>query len=144
MNTLIVDLDGTLADNSERQHWVTGERKNWTRFFEDIPNDKLVTPVLEIIKVFHFSGFKIVVVTGRPEDYREKTISWMVEKGVDYYISCYFFRKSKDFRADQIVKRDILSEIRQSGFDARFAIEDRMIVSEMWKSEGLFCLNVIL
>ena len=144
MKTVIVDLDGTLADNSDRQHWVAGNRKNWPRFFEEITNDKIVYPVLELIKIFHSCGFKIVVVTGRPEEYRDKTVKWMIENNIDDFISCYFFRNSRDFREDQIVKRDILSDIRRAGFDPKFAIEDRIIVSEMWKSEGLFCLNVVL
>ena len=42
MDTIIFDVDGTLADTTHRLHLVTDHTvsKNWERFFAEIPNDK--------------------------------------------------------------------------------------------------------
>ena len=45
-DTVICDIDGTIADNSHRQHYLEGKR-DWKSFFEGIENDK---PILKILK----------------------------------------------------------------------------------------------
>jgi hypothetical protein len=48
-------------------------------------------------------------------------------------------RKDNDRRADGVVKREMLAAIDKSRI--LFVVEDRSRVVEMWRSEGLVCLQ---
>jgi len=48
-------------------------------------------------------------------------------------------RKDKDRRSDTEVKRELLATLDKSKI--LFVVEDRSRVVEMWRSEGLVCLQ---
>jgi hypothetical protein len=48
-------------------------------------------------------------------------------------------RKDRDRRSDTVVKREMLAGIDKSKI--LFVVEDRSRVVEMWRSEGLVCLQ---
>jgi hypothetical protein len=64
-------------------------------------------------------------------------VKWLAEKGVNYHD--LLLRKDKDRRADSVVKREMLATIDKSKI--LFVVEDRSRVVEMWRSEGLVCLQ---
>src|SRR5438045_5112840 len=76
-NLVLVDMDGTLADVSDRLHWVRGSRKkNWKKFFNEMSKDPPNPVVLEWVQNL-VPEYRIVIVSGRPEDYRQATIDWL-------------------------------------------------------------------
>lgn len=131
---IICDIDGTLCDISDRLHLVkSNAKKDWAAFFRNIPFDK---PRMEIIeKVQELSkSYNIVLVSGRPEDYKAQTIEWMKTYGVPY--ETLIMRKSGDFRADDIVKQEILDAYFDKS-QIELVIDDRPRVIRMWQANGL-------
>jgi hypothetical protein len=50
-------------------------------------------------------------------------------------------RADKDFRADHIVKEEMLSFLRSSGNEILFVVDDRQQVVDMWRRNGVICLQ---
>ena len=84
-NTIIFDLDGTLADINERKQkaqWKSNDKAmDWDIFF-DPENIKLDKPKPEVIKcaqMFHQQGYKIVIFSGRNDRSFHSTKEWLAQ-----------------------------------------------------------------
>ena len=42
---IIFDIDGTLANNEHRQHFLIEETKNWEEFFRNMSKDSPIEPI---------------------------------------------------------------------------------------------------
>jgi hypothetical protein len=134
---IIFDIDGTLADISERVHHIRRKPKNWNAFNEGMAKDKAIRSMVRLCNILYSSGLYIVLCSGRNEKNRSETIAWLKAQGVNYHE--LLLRKDEDFRTDSIVKREILGTLDKSRI--LFVVEDRSRVVEMWRSEGLVCLQ---
>jgi hypothetical protein len=134
---VIFDIDGTLADVSERIHHVRKTPKNWDAFFEGMSQDRAVRSIVRLCNLLHASGFKVILCTGRSEEHRAETVNWLNKQGVHYHQ--LLLRRDGDRRSDVVVKREMLVGIDKSRI--LFVVEDRSRVVEMWRSEGLVCLQ---
>jgi hypothetical protein len=142
---IIFDIDGTLADLSHRVHHVQGSRKDWPAFMAGILNDLPMEQTIwlnNVIEIYNSVGpdtIPIFIASGRSDDERSDTVAWLHRYGVVY--DHLYMRKSKDYRADHIIKKEILEEIRSNGYEPWLIIDDRQQVVDMWRSEGLFVLQ---
>jgi len=134
---VIFDIDGTLADVSERIHHVRKKPKNWNAFFQGMAQDKAIHSMVRLCNLLHASGIQIILCSGRTEERRQQTIDWLARQGVNYHD--LLLRKDNDHRQDSVVKREMLAAIDKSKI--LFVVEDRSRVVEMWRSEGLVCLQ---
>jgi hypothetical protein len=134
---VIFDIDGTLADVSERIHHLKKKPKNWKAFFGGMAQDKAIHSMVRLCNVLHDSGIQIILCSGRSEEHRDETVKWLAEQGVNYHD--LLLRKDHDRRSDTLVKREMLAVIDKS--KVLFVVEDRSRVVEMWRSEGLVCLQ---
>ncbi|HET9907243.1 MAG TPA: HAD family acid phosphatase [Anaerolineales bacterium] len=134
---VIFDIDGTLADVSERLHHIRKKPKDWDAFFRGIPQDKAIHSMVRLCNMLYASGVKILLCTGRREKDRAETVKWLSQQGVNYHE--LILRPDGDRRSDVIVKREMLAGIDRSKI--LFVVEDRSGVVEMWRSEGLVCLQ---
>ena len=134
---VIFDIDGTLADVSERLHHIRKKPKDWDAFFRGIPQDKAIHSMVRLCNILYASGIKILLCTGRRERDRAETVKWLAQQGVNYHE--LILRPDGDRRTDVIVKREMLAGIDRSKI--LFVVEDRSGVVEMWRSEGLVCLQ---
>ena len=134
---VIFDIDGTLADVSARQHHLMKKPKDWDSFFRGIPQDKAIHSMVRLCNILYASGIKILLCTGRREKDRGETVKWLAQQGVNYHE--LILRSDGDRRSDVIVKREILAGLDRSKI--LFVVEDRSGVVEMWRSEGLVCLQ---
>ena len=134
---VIFDIDGTLADVSERIHHVRKKPKNWPAFFEGMAQDKAIHSMVRLCNILYSSGVKIILCSGRNEEHRAQTIEWLAGQGVNYHD--LLLRRSNDRRSDTEVKRELLARLDKSKI--LFVVEDRSRVVEMWRSEGLVCLQ---
>ena len=50
-------------------------------------------------------------------------------------------RADKDQRPDNIIKGEILDMFRKEGRDIAFAVDDRQQVVDMWRENGVLCLQ---
>jgi len=144
-DTIICDLDGTLANCEHRVHYVRDKPKNWDMFYAGIRKDEINVPVLFVLDALlnrEPVPFKIIFCSGRPDRCREDTVWWLREYcgfGSDDYI--LLMRKDGDHRADYIVKQEILDQHIDKE-RVMFVLDDRQQVVDMWRRNGLTCFQV--
>lgn len=138
----IFDIDGTLADCSQRLHFIQQEKPDWDAFYKDCVNDKPIKPVLNLLRLIYEDEQDVIFVTGRPEKYRKQTTLWLSK----YLMSEHFglaMRKDGDHRPDYIVKKEIYEkEIKPYFKHIGGVFEDRKQCVDMWRSLGLTCYQV--
>jgi len=138
---IICDIDGTLADIAHRVKYVDGSlsgKKDWKAFFGCMDKDT----VREYVKVLvneTYKGFPIVIVTGRPESYRQVTEDWLKKNGIIYEV--LLMRPANDHRPDDIIKQEIL-DIYLEKDKVEMVIDDRKIVVTMWRRNKLPVIDV--
>ncbi len=136
---VIFDIDGTIANNDERQKILKDNVHNWQNFFNEMGNDtvnKAISEIYDIIK--KTKKYKMLIVTGRPETYRKITEQWLIWNRIEY--DNLYMRSENDCRSDVDVKREILQKIREQ-YDVSFVFDDRRSVVQMWREEGLVCFQ---
>lgn len=77
--------------------------------------------------------------TGRPESTRRDTEEWLKRQGLP--TGPIAMRVDGDHRPDYSVKREAIERLRANGWDPVLAIEDRRQVVDMYRAEGLICLQ---
>ena len=110
MKCWVFDVDGTLSDPSHRRHYVTQKPKRWDLWNKGMVDDKFNKDVGQFVNFAEDSGHFVVVCTGREECYRSVTLNWLNSNGV--YPHALYMRNNKDYRADDIVKRELLQKMR--------------------------------
>lgn len=137
---IIFDIDGTVADLGHRVHHVQGKRKDWAAFMAALSKDAPIEQTIYLHSLID-EGFDgpVYFASGRSEDERADTEAWLSKHDLNY--DYLYMRKSKDYRADHIVKREILHEIRANGFEPWLIFDDRQQVVDMWREEGCFVLQ---
>lgn len=93
--------------------------------------------MVRLCNILYESGIKIILCSGRSDQYRTETIEWLGQEGVRYHE--LLLRPTNDRRSDVIVKREMLAGLDRNNI--LFVVEDRSGVVEMWRSEGLVCLQ---
>lgn len=136
---IICDLDGTLCNVEWRRKLVTGEEKDYdlfnSRCVDDLPNEWC----LELLERFRHTH-DIIFVSGRDSKFAEKTVNWLNGYINDYTYELYM-RPLKDYRPDEVIKKEIYENIIEPKYDVQFVIDDRTKVVKMWRSIGLVCLQ---
>lgn len=136
----IFDVDGTLSDNSHRQHFLRQMPKDWDEFYAQMPLDSPNEPLVLLFKALRAAGmFELVVVSARPERFRKETDIWLQRHELRY--SRLFMRKDGDFRADHVVKREMIHLISPDISRIAFVVDDRRQTVEMWRDMDLLCLQ---
>ncbi len=139
---VICDIDGTLADLKHRRKYVLEEKKDWAKFFSLMGRDKVRDDVAGEVLKYEGEGYEIFLVSGRPENYREKTEAWLEKKFKGYrFYKTLFMRRADDKRDDVEVKKDIYEKFFKQ-FKIHKVFDDRPRVIRMWKEQGLDVVDV--
>ena len=139
MKCYLFDLDGTLADCEHRRHHVTGEKKDWDAFYAGCGEDPPVAAIAQLCRDLAEIE-NIVYVTGRPERCREATEEWLSQHVLP--AGPIYMRKDDDYRADDVVKLELLAQIRADGCEPVLAFDDRDRVVKAWRKAGIPCAQV--
>lgn len=143
-NTIIVDLDGTLALNQHRFYYIDkslGNKPNWQAYFEACDKDAPNTSVIETIKALKIQGYLIHIFSARGDIVREKTIQWLEKYNVPF--DQLTMREMDSFTPDEELKKSwLLSEYPNYKKDILCVFDDRNKVVKMWRSLGLACFQV--
>lgn len=151
-NTIICDIDGTIADLTHRLHYVRpseGQRKNWAAFHACVAADTPHWDVQEILYSLSGKRFmtdkdspkQIVYVSGRNEASRAATMQWLYMYG--FPDGDLHMRADGDFRSDDIVKEEILdNHLRLTPEQVLCVLDDRQRVVDMWRRRGFRVLQV--
>ena len=135
---IVFDLDGTLADDTHRQHHIAGETKDWKAYFEECWKDAPIAPLLELFRRLKGQGCRVEIWTGRPEEYRSHTVYWLSNYLIGH--DRLRMRPTGDFRSDVDVKGDWLEECGEARPDLVF--EDRTRTVAWWRSQLFTCCQV--
>ena len=140
---IVFDLDGTLADDSHRQHHITGDVRDWDAYFAACGDDAPVIPVINIFNALLAGEHYVEIWTGRSDAYKERTNRWLGFHGVgksNNYDYGFRMRADGDFRPDTEVKGEWLAECGDHPPDLIF--DDRTKSVAFWRSHGITCLQV--
>lgn len=127
----IIDIDGTIADESVRREAAAGEdgklkgSGEWEAYFdnEKAKGDKVIPTARETVKWLDGEGITIFYVSSRPGSMLETSRAWIAENG---------FPKGKDvihkkekYEKSLIYKKRAVNEIKAKGYDVLFGVGDR-------------------
>lgn len=136
--TMVFDLDLTLADSAWRASLA--KEKRWDEFHAGIPRDPADPLVAFLLRAALGSGYRVALVTGRPEERRAATEDWLRRKAVPWHE--LRMRADGDYRPDVEVKREHLVAMRREGLRVVLVLDDRDRVVSMWREEGVPCWQV--
>ena len=140
MKTILFDIDGTLADLNGREKFLKREKPDWKNFNAKIEEDVPNTPVVELYRTLYESGkFEIILVSGRQERFRKVTETWLAWHEIPF--DTLLMRPDADQRPDSAVKQDILNALKAQGKEILFCVDDRQSVVDMWRANGITCLQ---
>lgn len=123
--------------------------KNWPLFFQGIENDPPITPIIELIarvldntgaEYGEDDGLDVIIVSGRSLDEGGTGTEKWIEKNLPFPVKHLFMRNAQDYRADDIVKQEILDLLPKERI--KWVFDDRQRVVDMWRRNGLTCLQV--
>ena len=128
---ILCDLDGTLALMRDRNPYDA------SRCDEDGLNE----PVATVLRIFHDKNYQILFISGREDRFYQPTVRFLEKHAIPYHH--LWMRKTKDFRKDAIIKREIFDAEIAGNYFIEFVLDDRNQVVEMWRKElHLPCFQV--
>lgn len=136
-NTVVIDLDGTLANISHRVHLVHTDKPDWDAFYSLIPGDEInewCKSLMEAMTDKHH----VVIVSGRRKSCMKDTKEWLDRFEVPYH-KLYLVRDDKDYSPDHELKKKWLDGYGKN--KVLFVVDDRTKVVDMWRAEGMVCLQ---
>ena len=137
---LYCDIDGTIADLRHRRIHVESKPKNWKLFEDSMHLDSPVQPIVDAVNAMAQSGWIVVMMTGRGAQSREVTLDWLDRHEVSFHR--IYMRAAKDYRKDSIVKYELFQSAVADGFAPDVVLDDRDQVVEMWRENGVACIQV--
>ena len=144
-NTVIFDLDGTLADITARKELATkpNGKLDWDVFFDpeniklDVPN----SPVVKLAQMLAEDGFTIIIFSGRTDKTKFTTRSWLSNNRIPFQKLIMRDSKTNHFTPDDILKKDMLDKHADID-DVFLVVDDRNKVVKMWRDLGLTVFQV--
>ena len=145
----IFDLDGTLALVEHRLHYIQGHKKDWPAFFAACIDDPPVQSAITTLHCLRRGGGEIWVWTGRSDEVRSETLSWLVRHSIfhpywnpfeapEQLLMC----QAGDHRSDVSIKREWLARLDPPELVRLTAVfEDRASVVQMWRDMGVPCFQ---
>ena len=143
-NTIIFDLDGTLALIDKRRDLSRKPNgKIDFKILHDPSNiylDEPNMPVVKMTQLFAQDGFNIVIFSGRSDKTKFTTRSWLSNNRVPFHKLVMRPHKTMNFVSDEVLKKDMLDKHLDIN-DIFMVVDDRQKVVDMWRSLGLICLQ---
>ena len=144
-NTIIFDLDGTLALIDKRREVSTkpNGKLDWGKFFNstNIKLDEPNLPVIKMAQLFSEQGFNIVILSGRSNKTETATRSWLSKNKVPFNKLIMRNSETDHFTPDWVLKKNMLDENLDIN-DIFLVVDDRDRVVKLWRSLGLTTFQV--
>jgi len=125
---VMVDLDGTLADISDRHNIYDAS--------DCLKTDKLNVPVANLVSLFYHNNTEVIFCSGREDKFEASTRAFIDHHlpGIKYQL---FMRKTKDMRPDDAIKEEIFMEHIHNKYYVVAVIDDRLSVCRLWNKLNL-------
>ncbi len=137
-DTVVVDLDGTLSDARARRHFVTGKRRDYEAFHARLGDDPVFEWCRTLMTGMGAICIHVVIVTARNEGCELATRDWLARNEV-HFNELHLVRPDGDTTPDHELKRRWLRAYGPERI--LFAVEDRTRVADMFREEGVPCLQ---
>jgi hypothetical protein len=154
---VIFDLDGTLADDGHRNHYLhpphsgtcakvydangvcgCGSRRDWASYFAGAGDDSPKPQVIQVCRDLA-RWHQIYILSGRCESTADVTRKWLRQQEVPY--DKLKLRAIEDRTQDDVLK---LQWVEDMGIKDRVIciFEDRQRVVDAWRAAGYTCFQV--
>jgi uncharacterized HAD superfamily protein len=136
--TVVIDLDGTLADLGHRLHFVRQEHKQFDEFHAAAKGDTPNAWCVALMGAMKSQGYLVYIVSARPKRLNSVTTCWLSDHEVPYD-KLILLRDNDDHTKDQELKRDWVR-----GYGAHkilFWVDDRERVVTAIRGEGIVVLQ---
>lgn len=131
-NCIIVDVDGTLANND-------GIRSpfEWSK----VELDRPIKHTIRLIQswAYMYKG-EIIIFSGRDKVCYEDTAKWLIKNQVPF--TSLYMRPEGNSQCDTIIKEKLFTDHIYNKYNVDFVMDDRKKVCMMWESIGLNVVNV--
>lgn len=149
---IIADLDGTIADDTERaenlaqiteehgRHMITDI--DWKSYFQRCYEDKPIRNTIGLINSLQSAGWYIMILTSRCSSVKARTMDWLHQKGVFY--DALVMRDHTDIgRGGSEFKKQVVQGLPEHfRRNVEVVLEDRKKLVDMWRDEGYTCYQV--
>jgi beta-phosphoglucomutase-like phosphatase (HAD superfamily) len=135
---VVWDLDGTLADDRARAHFVeveAGRARDWRSYFDALDQDPPIAASMEVLRAMRAAGIRIIFLTGRPHYTRPKTERWLEANGLAEY-DLLVMRPEGDGRPAGYFKVEAVHRLRRE-YELVCAFEDRIDVANHLREAGI-------
>ena len=144
----VFDLDGTIRDGSHRLYHILREPsddrpKEWGDYNLKVGGDLPIMHIVNTAISFREMGLDIAFWTGATEMLASRaiTMSWLRDHGLTPYFELRM-REEGDHRPDYELKLQWLEETRRNLDRVHMAFEDRKSVVDMYRANGVLCVQV--
>lgn len=133
-NAIIVDIDGTLCLRVNDRPWFGKGAA------EGMLHDERIMGTCSIVQNM-YNKCKIIVLTGREEspEVVKATQGWLLMNNIKY--DQLYFRPQGNYDTAAKCKKEIYDTHIKGKYNVLFALEDNNKCVEMWRNEGLTCLQ---
>lgn len=153
-DTIIFDLDGTLALDHKRNHLLylphdvgctkqtedcNCKLRDWDAYFDACDTDEPNLPVIQICRALS-ETYRIVIFSGRSDTVRDKTEQWLFANEI--WSETLWMRDKNDRTQDDVLKMKWMEEYGKHRIHSVF--EDRNRVVKAWRDAGIQCFQVAL
>ena len=137
----VFDIDNTLANVYHRWEHLRGEMKDWDTFFALQHKDEPFDAVVDVLHALIDADYRIIVVTGRDERFRDVTMEWL-RKHLDYnFLNEDLYMRPGDNREDDdTLKVKIIKNWlqRHPNYKVGGIFEDRHRIIDAFRNEGWY------
>jgi len=142
MKIFVFDVDGTVANIEHRRAYVASKPKNWAAFNAGMKHDTPYGDIVWLAKTVRDSEPDAVLLfcSGRGEESRQVTTTF-----IGTYIGKFdklYMRAEKDYRSDDIVKTELLEQIREEFGEPFLWFDDRNQVVDAIRAQDVRVLQV--
>ena len=128
---VICDLDGTLSLLNGRDPYDASSAD------EDLLN----VPVARVLQMAKAQGYKVILLSGREQLYKEPTERFLSKHQIAYDL--LLMRTTNDYRKDNIIKKELFQQEIAGKYFIEFLLDDRNQVVDMWRKDlQLPCFQV--
>lgn len=160
---IICDLDGTIALDHKRNHFLHGnpecpklfslnlvdphtatcicksQQRDWNSYFDACDTDEPCHAVIHIIRTMA-TYHTIYILSGRSMAAQKKTNKWLYDNDVPY--NFLQMRGTDDRTDDHTLKLQWASVFDLTPLNTLFVLEDRTRVVDAWRDAGFRCFQV--
>jgi len=135
-DTIIFDLDGTIADNMTYEKHHKGKNGKHPQFAQEALQVGVNKDIVKKMRKAKANGDAVVILTARSAHYRDETKKWLHKNEIPY--DALVMRPTDDStQSDKGLKKELLEEDILPKFDVEKAYDDKKKNRKMFQKHGI-------